>query len=85
MHQVVVHMGAHNNLAQEPSVQLRGIIRVIKNPHWDSQTLTADQTLLELESPVQLNNRVNVPCLPQRGVMPPVGKECVLAGKFHRV
>jgi len=75
-----IKMGAHDHRRQEPSVQRRNIVRVIKNPNWNERTLYGDHTLLELSSPVQLNSRVNIACLPQRGVYPPLGKNCVLAG-----
>lgn len=74
--------GAHkmDHKHDQPSVQIRKIVRKIKNPHWNIHTLNGDQTLLELSEPVLLNSRVNMPCLPQKGVYPPLGKTCVLAG-----
>jgi len=77
-----IKLGLHkmNHLRDEPSVQVRHIVRMIKNPHWNIHTLHGDHTLLELSSPVQLNSRVNLPCLPKKDVYPPLGKVCVLAG-----
>lgn len=42
-----------------------------------------DLTLFELATPVQLNKRVNIACLPEKGVYPSLGKECMLAGKYY--
>ena len=39
--------------------------------------------LIELASPVEINSRVNFPCLPDDGNdVPNLGSECVLAGPF---
>lgn len=75
-----IKMGAHDHRVQEPSVQRVHIKRVIKNPNWNPNSLKGDLTLLELSTPVTLNKRVNIACLPQKGVYPPLGKECMLAG-----
>jgi secreted trypsin-like serine protease len=73
-------LGAHNHAVHEPSVQEKGLKRVVKNPNWNPQTLYADHALIELDSPVVLNKRVNIPCLPKKGEWPKMGRECMLAG-----
>ena len=42
--------------------------------------ILADLALLELDHPVKLTERVNLPCMPTEGVYPSIGKQCVLAG-----
>ena len=77
----VVSLGAHDQTKREPSVQQRRIKRVIRNPLYKPDKDTqADMALLELDEPVIMTKRVNVPCMPKEGVYPKLGKQCVIAG-----
>lgn len=81
LHNFIVVVGAHDFFVKEPSTQHRHIKRIIVHPLWDPPKVhQGDMALLELEHPINLNKRVNVPCMPEEGVYPEIGKECVLAG-----
>lgn len=81
LHHFVVVLGAHDFFNRERSVQRRKVKRVIKHPLWNPpKVVQGDHALLELDHPVHLNKRVNLPCMPEEGVYPEIGKECVLAG-----
>lgn len=77
-----VVLGAHDLRHHESFVQERTIKKIVVHPFWNPRTYTADLALLELSSPVMINGRVNVACLPEERMYPPVGKECYIAGKI---
>ena len=81
---VNVIAGAHNKTVNEPTQQKIKGKRVIKHPGYGKGDgpLNADIALLELESPLMLNDRVVRACMPQQGVYPKVGTECFVTGTF---
>lgn len=75
-----VTLGAQNIRQDEQTTQTIKIRKVIMHEHYSRNTLRADVALIQLESPAQLNDRVALPCLPQKGVYPSLGKNCYIAG-----
>ena len=81
LHQWTVKLGAHNHRISEPTTQRIKIKTVTMHPSYTRRTLLADMAMLELETPAVLNTRVNVVCLPRKGVYPSLGEKCVVAGE----
>jgi len=77
-----VNLGRHNlRNPEKDSAQSIGLKRVIINPDYNRNTLTADIALIELDRPAFINSRVGLACLPPRtNVYPKIGKVCYLAG-----
>ena len=44
--------------------------------------LNADIALIELKTPLKLNDRVVRACMPKEGVYPKKGTNCYIAGEF---
>ena len=83
---IQVVAGAHNKDARESSQQKIMSKRIIMHPNYkQGGGLNADIALIQLSSPLRLNDRVVKACMPQSGVYPSVGKNCYIAGKivFH--
>uniref|UniRef100_A0A7M5X1N2 Peptidase S1 domain-containing protein n=4 Tax=Clytia hemisphaerica TaxID=252671 RepID=A0A7M5X1N2_9CNID len=73
--------GAHDKSRQESSKQKAVGKRVIMHPNYgQGGALNADVALIELRTPLRLNDRVVKACMPQQGVYPKVGKNCYIAG-----
>ena len=80
-----VEFGIHNQNKTEPSSQVRKISLLIESPDLEVfpelDTIYGDMILMELDRPVILNDRVNLPCLPEKEEYPTIGQKCVVAGK----
>ena len=75
--------GAQNKDETESSQQRIQAQRIIKHPQYkQGGGLNNDVALIELSSPLQLNDRVVKSCMPSVGVYPEAGKNCYLAGKI---
>ena len=75
--------GAQNKDKRESSQQRIQAIRIIKHPQYKKGgDLNNDVALIELASPLRLNDRVVKACMPSEGVYPTAGKNCYLAGKI---
>ena len=81
---VFVVAGAHNkDDKSEQSQQKIQARRIFKHPQYKQRGgLSDDVALIELSSPLQLNDRVVKSCMPSVGVYPEAGKNCYLAGKI---
>jgi len=78
-----IKLGAHNHgsdMTRGGHLQAMRIKRVIMHPSYSKTSLTADMAMIELHDPAKLDNHVTTACLPQRGVYPPIGKKCFIAG-----
>eukprot|EP00111_Clytia_hemisphaerica_P021723 TCONS_00063886-protein len=79
-----VEFGIHNQNKTEPSSQVRRISMLIQSPDLqvipEQNTIYGDLILIELEKTVMLNDRVNIPCLPDKEDYPTIGQNCVVAG-----
>ena len=75
--------GAHDRTRRESTQQKAVGKRVIMHPNYGKGgALNADVALIELKTPLRLNDRVVKACMPQQGVYPRVGKNCYIAGEF---
>ena len=75
-------MGVQNRGDRDSAIQERYVKRVIKHPSYDPFTMMADQALIEVKKPFQLDSRVNLACLPQPGEKVAVGTQsCYIAGE----
>ena len=80
---VYVVAGAQNKDERESSQQRIQARRIIKHPQYKQRGgLSDDVALIELSSPLRLNDRVVKACMPTEGVYPTAGKNCYLAGKI---
>lgn len=79
---VFVVAGAHNKVDKsEQSQQKIQARRILKHPQYKQRGgLSDDVALIELSSPLRLNDRVVKACMPTEGVYPRAGKNCYLAG-----
>eukprot|EP00111_Clytia_hemisphaerica_P021744 TCONS_00063937-protein len=79
---VHVELGIHDQDKEESTSQLRNIKNAFESPDLGVKdgTLYGDLLLLELDVPVMLNDRVNLPCLPDKEEYPTIGQSCVVAG-----
>jgi len=79
-----VVVGAHNKDARDESSQQRlNVKRIIMHQNYKKGSgLNADIALLELKTPLKLNERVVKACMPRQGVYPATGKNCYIAGEL---
>ena len=77
-----ITVGAHNIYKWESTQQTVTVKKMRMHPGYNARSMEADIALLELSSPVRFNDRVVVPCMPDRYVYPSAGKRCVVAGFF---
>ena len=61
---VQVKFGKTNSKIKEPHEQIRNIIRVVRHRNYNAETYDSDIALLELDSPVIINDYVIPICLP---------------------
>uniref|UniRef100_A0A8C0ZAI0 Plasminogen n=1 Tax=Cyanistes caeruleus TaxID=156563 RepID=A0A8C0ZAI0_CYACU len=69
-----VYLGLHKELATEPSVQIRDVEKLIKEPR------RADIALLKLSRPAVINNHVIPVCLPKENSVLGGREECYVTG-----
>ncbi|XP_032225526.1 chymotrypsinogen B isoform X2 [Nematostella vectensis] len=80
-----VALGAHRRLSSNTAEQVIKVKRIFKHSGFSMWRYRDDIALLQLERPAQLNDRVNVACLPSPGDVPPVGSKCWLTGWGRQV
>ena len=74
-------MGAHDRRNTETSAQTRTFKNVVLHGDYSRKFVTNDIALVEVDQPFDLNDRVTLACLPQKGYKPPVGtRNCYIAG-----
>ena len=79
--------GSNDISRPSESEQKIGIKRIILHPDYSTDfiTATADVALLELKQPAVLNDYVNLPCMPDRGVYPSKKSLCYFAGMTFNI
>ena len=79
-----VKVGLHVMGGFNPNEQVVNVAAVASHPDFDSTALFKDQAVLRLERPVQINEAVDVVCLPEPNSPPvstqPGQSDCIATG-----
>ena len=76
-------VGAHDKSKPEFTQQRSVAKQVIMHPNYGKGSdVNADIALIELKTPLKLNDRVVRACMPKEGVYPKKGTNCYIAGEF---
>ncbi|XP_061077234.1 ovochymase-2 [Conger conger] len=72
--------GVHDLNRRDPGEQRRAVRRVVFHPGYSDTSLDCDVALVELEAPLQFNDRVSPVCLPGSRLEVPPSHVCTVSG-----
>jgi len=75
-----VKLGDFDRLDDDAFSVDRNVARIIQHPDYNSNTMSFDFSLLELDNPVPLGDCIGTVCLPEIGEELPAGAECWITG-----
>ncbi|XP_034557548.1 proproteinase E-like [Notolabrus celidotus] len=77
-----VVMGEFDLTKEEGYEQIRSVEKIIVHPRWDDNCLSCgnDIAMIKLASPAVVNDKVQLPCLPESGEIAPDNMPCMITG-----